>query len=388
MSENMNNQPEKEITLIDLFRLFVSKWKILVIVALLAAIVGGAIGGLLSRGNAVYKSTISFNLSPSDSTDSLLYNLQSESFAEKLLLEENGLPPKETCNAEDYAAAVEALAAFDAVRKEKAELRLALDCIQMSAIQNEYDKLESAYVAAYDIWSTYMSVQDADLKDDDKIALYYTQMKEAETAWNQYKTETYYPATEEKIDLQQKYNLANIGVRELRIEAEKAVEKVVAPWRENKEVKNQIASIMNSATYQYESLNIPVETGKNAENTKNKGYVKISIAVENDAEFAKLLLERFKERTPDFIEQHIEEISGSTHVECKLISPFASVQKVDEGFVRPAIKTGLIAAVIALVLVYAVLLVRMIVRTNANNKKTVDDCPEVAQLNDEKTIEQ
>ena len=199
MSENMNNQPEKEITLIDLFRLFVSKWKILVIVALLAAIVGGAIGGLLSRGNAVYKSTISFNLSPSDSTDSLLYNLQSESFAEKLLLEENGLPPKETCNAEDYAAAVEALAAFDAVRKEKAELRLALDCIQMSAIQNEYDKLESAYVAAYDIWSTYMSVQDADLKDDDKIALYYTQMKEAETAWNQYKTETYYPATEEKI---------------------------------------------------------------------------------------------------------------------------------------------------------------------------------------------
>lgn len=388
MSENMNNQPEKEITLIDLFRLFVSKWKILVIVALLAAIVGGAIGGLLLRGNAVYKSTISFNLSPSDSTDSLLYNLQSESFAEKLLLEENGLPPKETCNAEDYAAAVEALAAFDAVRKEKAELRLALDCIQMSAIQNEYDKLESAYVAAYDIWSTYMSVQDADLKDDDKIALYYTQMKEAETAWNQYKTETYYPATEQKIDLQQKYNLANIGVRELRIEAEKAVEKVVAPWRENKEVKNQIASIMNSATYQYESLNIPVETGKNAENTKNKGYVKISIAVENDAEFAKLLLDRFKERTPDFIEQHIEEISGSTHVECKLISPFASVQKVDEGFVRPAIKTGLIAAVIALVLVYAVLLVRMIVRTNANNKKTVDDCPEVAQPNDEKTIEQ
>ena len=369
MEQNMNHSTEKEITLVDLIRLFISKWKILVIVAVIGAILGAVFGGIFSYKTVTYKSTISFNLSPSDSTDSLLYNLQSESFAEKLLLEENGLPPKEECNAQDYDAAVLALDAFEAMRKEKAELRLEVNRIQLSAIQNEYDKLESAYLAAYDVWSTYMNVQDGSMRDEEKINASYAQMTEADAAWSAYKTEVYYPTVEKRIALQQQYNLASIELRELRIEAENAVEKVLAPWREDLEIRREIAAIMNSVTYEYESLNIPSTSVNSEEQALNKGYIKISIAVEKDEEFAQFLLERFKERTPGFVEKHIEEISGTTQAECKLISTFAEIESSTDSYLIPAIKAALIVMIAFVALTYIFFVIRLAMAANATEKK-------------------
>lgn len=385
MDQNMNNQIENEITLLDLFRLFVSKWKIIVIAALVLAIIGGVYGGFSSKAAPTYETTISFNLSPSDSTDSLLYNLQSESFAEKLLLEENGLPPVEECNAEDYAAAVEAMKVFEEARAKKAELRLELNRFQTSAVQHEYDRLKDAYKSAYDIWSTYMGVQVSEDKlNVAEIAKYYEQMTVAKDALDKYRAETYEPLMTEKIALQEEYNVVNVNVRELRTKAEDAVEKVVAPWRADEKIQEKIKSIMESVTYEYESLNVPVTTTGTSEleTVRNKGYIKISIAVVGDEELADFLLERFKERTPGFVEQHIEEISGTTQAECKLISTFADIEYSLDSIWSGVVKFAVIGGVAGVVLTYAVLALQLIIKNAEQNRKNKLDALAEAKSSD------
>ena len=75
-------------------------------------------------------------------------------------------------------------------------------------------------------------------------------------------------------------------------------------------------------------------------------FLLISIAVVGDEELADFLLERFKERTPGVVEQHIEEISGTTQAECKLISTFADIEYSLDSIWSGVVKFAVIGGVI------------------------------------------
>ena len=84
----MEQNTKKEINIVDLWQVFTKNVVLLIVIALVGAIICGAVGGVLAYVNVSYETTLKFSVSPTDDTDALLYNLQSEAFAEKLLLEE------------------------------------------------------------------------------------------------------------------------------------------------------------------------------------------------------------------------------------------------------------------------------------------------------------
>ena len=367
------------LSLSDLWRLFVSKWKVLLIVGILVAIVGGVFGVYIACTNVHYNAVISFNLSPSDSTDALLYNLQSEMFAEKLLLENNGLPPKDQCNEKDYNAALTAIGEFDAAREEKASLKKALDKYQTAIVENNYEVLVNAYNRIFDLLSVYKQAAVDSIADDAAhkamIAEYEEKLKAAEKARDDYFAGEYSTVMNGKLELQTQYNLASIDVKEKRVAAEEAIEKVVAPWRSNnKEIREKIAIITKSATYEYAKLLVS-ETNKDDENSadvQNKGYIKITLSVADDEEFANWLVERYKSRVPDFVEKHMEEITGTTNVDCTLISPFSTAKQENDGIIANVVKFALIFAVVGVVLTYIICLIQNSVVGKNTKTKVLD----------------
>ena len=391
MEQNTNSHANQEITFLDLCRLFVSKWKIMLIFALIFAIVGGLIGGLRVYGDDTYGTTMRFNLSPSDSTDALLYNLQSEMFAEKLLLEENGLPPKAECNAEDYAAAVAAIEAFNAIRLQKKELKAELDKAQTTAVEYEYNRLVAEYEAISAQVDIFLKASDevAKLIPPETIAEALSKQAAAETAKSNYMRDFYDPAMKKKNTLQDAYNLIGIEERDLREAADDAMEKVIAPWREDQEIKNQITQIMQSVTYEYESLIVPTSKEEGSESyTQNKGYIKITIDVGDDEALASFLIERFKSRVPGFVETHIEEITGTTIATCKLISTFADVEHTEANYIKAAVKNAIAGAIGAVVLVYAFFVLKLLALSSEKKRDRVEkELPVLTEKEQEETVE-
>ena len=340
---------------------------------------GGVFGVYIACTNVHYNAVISFNLSPSDSTDALLYNLQSEMFAEKLLLENNGLPPKDQCNEKDYNAALTAIGEFDAAREEKASLKKALDKYQTAIVENNYEVLVNAYNRIFDLLSVYKQAAVDSIADDAAhkamIAEYEEKLKAAEKARDDYFAGEYSTVMNGKLELQTQYNLASIDVKEKRVAAEEAIEKVVAPWRSNnKEIREKIAIITKSATYEYAKLLVS-ETNKDDENSadvQNKGYIKITLSVADDEEFANWLVERYKSRVPDFVEKHMEEITGTTNVDCTLISPFSTAKQENDGIIANVVKFALIFAVVGVVLTYIICLIQNSVVGKNTKTKVLD----------------
>ena len=76
MDQNVNGS-NGLVSLMDLWTLFVSKLKLLVIVGLLVAIASGVLGAVLSLYGNRYEAEVKFYLSPSDTSDTLLYNMHS-----------------------------------------------------------------------------------------------------------------------------------------------------------------------------------------------------------------------------------------------------------------------------------------------------------------------
>ena len=359
------------VSLFDLWKVFASKWKIIVIVGLIAALLGGGVGFLTSEPWSTYSSMISFNLTPSDSTDALLYNLQSEMFAEKLLLEENGLPKKELCNADDYAAAVKANEEYEAARAEKAALKKELDKFndvnRMTLLEKEYNH----YVTRCEELLAILDALAQDGTNIEKIDEYEEALK-AETAIRDEKYEKYARLVAQKQQKQSDFNLKSIEVKEKREASEAASEKVIAPWRESKEVRDDIATINKGVTYEYAKLGIAGSANDQAtQDAQNKGYIKITLSIDNDEKLAKDLVDLYKERVPDFVEKHMEEISGTTIAVCTLISPFSEVEESSEGIVGGIVKYAAIALVLGVILAYLGCLVVFMIKKSENARKAV-----------------
>lgn len=380
MEHKNYNADNDSITLYDLWKLFISKWKIMIVVALIAAILGAGLAFLMNKQNEIYTSVVSFNLTPSDSTDSLLYNLQSEMFAEKLLLDENGLPPKESCDAKDYDAALKAINAYEEARAKKAEAKRALDYWNdendMVSVERRYNHLVSKYNEIYDILQVYKNAYDTVAGEEthkEMMAKYEAQLEEAAIARDTYYEETYFKLLTEKQDIQREYNIATLDVKERLEESREASEKVIAPWRNNSEVRARIATINKSVTYEYAKLLVSASANDGtAQDVKNKGYIKINIAVEDDKEFAEWLVDRYKSRIPDFVEKHMEDITGTTTAICTLISPFSDINDQSNNVMSSIIKYAIAFGAVGAVATYLVCLLSFAVKRTEESKKAIE----------------
>ncbi len=387
----MNNKaPESIITITDLFKIFKSKLKFLIVIALLAGIVGGAINVLSTYNKAIYTSTVSFYSTPSDPSNTLLYNMQSETFAERLLLDENGLPAKEECaNVKDYEAAVLLIKQYNELLEQKKSIYREYIEYDSSIIQHEYDVLNEKYQNLVSRLEIYKTPQTDNIVNDDHLAMVKKLEEQVEIAYEErqeYYDTVYEPYTSTVIkkydELQKVDRQIDLVYKDMLI----AREKVVAPWRENPEIKDLVRDISKSVSYEYTLLEEPkteeeilnpslseptVGEDGEVEETRDKAYFTVRIAVANDKALAELIVEKVLLRTPGYIEQYITHRNKTVGAECIVMSPYSVVESSENLSIVNVAKNAAMFAIVAAVALYAIFVVvyvlkRIMERENSN----------------------
>ena len=356
----MEQNTKKEINIVDLWQVFTKNVVLLIVIALVGAIICGAVGGVLAYVNVSYETTLKFSVSPTDDTDALLYNLQSEAFAEKLLLEENGLPEKSECDPEDYAAALAAIEAFNAAREQKRALRREYNRLQITVVELQMKYYDQEYAKIFEQLSTYKSAPSETIANDEShkamINKLESELSDIIDERSKFIEETYNPVMLHRADLQEKLNLASYLVNDTRREAEALTEKVLAPWRESEEVQSKIQEIMSSVSYEYAKLETTETTTASKNEEQNKGYIKIYVSVDKDEELAKEIVDGLKRCVGPFVVKHIEEVTSSVQVDCMLISTISAPTRVGDNVIVKAATFAVVGGIALFAVTYIVLL--------------------------------
>ena len=396
--KNMDNQnrtnTQDEITLADIIRMFRGKAKILICVFLIAAIIGGAAGVFSAFISSPYGANIKFYLNPGANTQSLLEHLKSDAFAERLLLNEYGLPEKSEGYkgyAEAENAVKEMLEAGDEVirlNKEYSNFNYfvstdpnakAYEKITLNEIEKQHEELVAKYEAYYALLEVYKNAYSDIVAGQEshieKTKEYEDAVAKALKDLDDYRANYYYPKTEQYRALSDELNRVRADLKEKRIEADEKVEYVLAQWRTDPEVQSMVSLIRDSVTYKYatvvedDSKNNISNIDKIEQNT-NYSFLEISVAVDYDRDTADEIIDKIKSNAPDFISLNLERFTGYTEVKCTLINTNAKADSIGEvSTVQNAVLYAGVAAVLAVVLVCAVVVVRGILRPNACEKK-------------------
>lgn len=351
----------------DLLTLFVKKIKLLIVIGLIFAILGGAWGGLMDSLSMRYNAVIDISISPADETDVLLYDLRSGSFAEKLLLEKNGLPKKELCDPEDYNAALKALAEYETAREKRLEKYYELSYYYTAPIENKYQTLKNDYNEILERLKLYKAVSFEGLDKDERehhlqmIQIYEEKLEKAEQAKNTYYEEQYGPAMEKRIQLQTELSQCKDEMELKKREADESVEKVLAVWRKDEEIQRRVMRIMDSVKYEYFASEAQEEEDE-AEAAFHKGFIKISISVLNDAKFAGEIVDYFRLHVTDYVERHLEYFAGKVEVDCTIINPIVSVDSSPASLIPGIVKTAVAFGAVAVVLTYLFCVVRVLLK--------------------------
>ena len=160
MKNSVQNQ-KKELDLIDLLKVLLSKIKLIVCIALIAAFVGSALGAVITLiGKRDFGTQVEFYMSSGDPDSRVLHLLASERFAEKLLLDENGLP--KNMPGADYDAALKAKKEADAAEEALIEAKKTAKQAprELAVVQKTYEEKSRAYEDIYNLLSVYQGAGD------------------------------------------------------------------------------------------------------------------------------------------------------------------------------------------------------------------------------------
>ena len=340
----------QEITLLDLFSAIAKKWKMLLCITLAALIVGGAVGAVSAvLSNQSYGARAEFYVYSDKANKYILSLVKSDSFAETVLMDENGLPEEYKDTAE-YKTALEAnkvVAALEEEIKEKEK--------ELTKFDGEISKKNRIYTdkkAAFDEVNKYIEM------------MFSSQIVDYTEEIEKYLNEILPPIKEERDNAKKAYNDeldkkqdAEKEITDLKDEleeAEKLKDKtygvVMAQYRNAEGNSEKIQKVKESVVYSY----------ADTEDNSSQALLYADIAVSKDKELASLLLNSISKKLPEFIEDNVEQ----QDVACEYISSFSSVEKLEENSpVGEAIKYGIIAAVAGCFIVCCVVVVSIMVKS-------------------------
>ena len=357
MEENIRTQ--EEISLGDIFRILLRKIKVLVLALVIGAVVGAGFGVVRTYNVKYYGTTMQFYVNPkkdsasvtSDSQygvygaysslvmDAITKLLGSESFAEELMLDEDGIPlasvlptgeNREVIDAAiaeaqaPIAKAKEATEAADAARLATAEAQVAYN-----SAKSDYDKLIGSNMTT-------------------EIELAGAALTAATTA------------LENAEDVQAAAELKEEDAWE---DANEKLETVWTEWRKSTVYRNYVQTIVSSVSYSYYDES-------EADNTTNlaKSFIYVSIDVLNNEGFANFLFERINVVLPEYVEAKMTVPSGYVGTNCQRITRLDEVARTNEGnMASTALKYGLILGAAALIVACVVVIV-----VDRSNKKLRD----------------
>ena len=374
MEENSKNA----VTLVDLVKLFQKKFKALIVVALLAAILGGVLGGFFTVRATTYCADMEISVSPTDDGDALLYMLRSGRFAEQLLVEKNGLPPKDQCNAEDYDAALKALEELEAIRALRMEKYEEFSRHYVTDVEHVYKALTEEYDGVLTVLKMYKEAQADALVNETheaRIAEYEAKLAEVSQKRKEYYDNHYAPTMEKKFMLETELARLTDQFVDKKKDADAAVEKVMSAWRYSDNASDRISVLTNFVTYEYHILE--EETAKDAaQKAAQYGYIQIKIAVPADAipasyasgeDYVRSLVDCFETRLADRLSALLQEDLNVYETECVMINPLVQVRRVHGDVRSAAILYGVIGAVVGVVLAYVVFVLQLAMKLQEEN---------------------
>ena len=339
-----------EFDLLDIIKILLSKAKLLICITLLSAIIGGALGGAITLlGIREYGTQVEFYITPNSPDSNVLHLLASERFAEKLLLDENGLP--ENRSGAEYEAALAAKHEADAAAKALTEAKkLSKEAPRVLAIaQKNYEEKQKAYEDVYNLLNIYKSATSDKIAEDpehvQKMKQYEADLETAKQA-KKIAEEEYYAASQTALEATHKFEAAKEAAASARKKADDLAEDILEQWREEAKNKKKISLINESLSYKY----IDVETADKATGeTTNRQFLIVSISVERDEALAKRLLCNMRDRLPVFVEENIDTSNSDEETVCTLISTAAEIENLSKNsLVKEIAKFALITAVMAL----------------------------------------
>ena len=271
--------------------------------------------------------------------DAITKLLGSESFAEELMLDEDGiplasvLPTGENREVIDeaiaeaqapIAKAKEATEAADAARLATAEAQVAYN-----SAKSDYDKLiGSNMTTEIELAGAALTAATTALENAED-AQAAAELKE-ETAWE---------------------------------DANEKLETVWTEWRKSTVYRDYVQTIVSSVSYSYYDES-------EADNTTNlaKSFIYVSIDVLNNEGFANFLFERINVVLPEYVEAKMTVPSGYVGTNCQRITRLDEVARTNEGnMASTALKYGLILGAAALIVACVVVIV-----VDRSNKKLRD----------------
>lgn len=361
MEQNSYSRNNSPLSLAEVLGMFKGKLKIFVALILVTAIVAAALSFILLNVNAKYGATLTFYLTPGDSTNALLSLLQSESFSEKLLLDSNGLPPKDECDPDDYDAAMAAINELNAARIEKRELRKELDFLpsEIAVITEKHRELLDVYNRAYELLDSYLSLPSDGMINSERLSLISEcerQLSAASAELHEYEETVYNPALQRQSELNDEYTKVSRRVLDARANAERLTEVVVAPWRNSASVRKSIKQIQSSVTFEY--LKFDEAKIEYDEKNINAAFLIVTVSLSKDESIANEIFEALKERTPSYVEYNIERLVGSTEPKCSLLTPYSDSHNLNrDDLVSKVIVITILAVVVMFLLICLVVIV-------------------------------
>ncbi|MBE5751932.1 MAG: hypothetical protein E7357_05920 [Clostridiales bacterium] len=334
---------QEDIGLSDIFRILLRKIKILILALLLGAIVGGGIGLAKTRNVHYYGTSVDFYVNPkTDETsvnsesqygvygaygqhvmDNMTKLLSSDIFAEKLFLDEYGLPSQ-------YLPT-------DATEKAKIqELNAAAKPLVIIAREkdNETAIKQAAYDKAFEEYEHMVAFPD------------------------KYKDEA--PAAKAALD-SAKAALTTAKTAEKAAEdaAKEAVNASLTYWGRTSSYQSLISSARNALEISY------YDTAATSEEDLAKSFIYVKISVLNDKDFAELLLERILIVLPEYVEANMAVPTGYIGTNCQKITRLDKVTLLNDGY---ALKTAIKYALILCAAAFVVACITVVVIDRSNKR--------------------
>ena len=336
MNENNKSQ---EISFFDLCKALFKKGKIIIAVTLALLIVCGAGGALLAFvANRNYGTRAEFYIYSDKANNYILSLIQSDSFAEALLLDENGLPAEDK-DTEEYAKALDAKKAIEDKELDLEELEEQLEeyPLELTKLQKKLSEAQAKYDDVYKLLNMYkqtdMEFMDAAAKAAHavQIATFEASLTEARAAKEEAQNK-YNEKYDESKSLERTIADAKKEIVKLEKEADEAAAGILAAFRKRGDNEGKIEKIKESVTYEY----------ADGENNISQALLYVNIAVEKDEEFAQFLLEQISARLVDFVEEETPEAHAAS---CEYISTFSAVDKIEEkNMIAEAVKLAIVGA--------------------------------------------
>lgn len=350
MEENIRTQ--EEISLGEIFKILWQKVKVLIFALLIGVIVGGSVGVLATMNEKYYGTTVEFYVNPKKDEsvisnesqygvygaygrhvmDNMTKLLASESFAEQLLLDDDGLPTKFLSDENRAEIDKKIAEAGTPIATKKSAVKTAEDAREATAAA------QVAYNEKVKDWESELKVLTAGGASITEIEVAREQcLGEASSALK---------------SAQDAEELAVLAETKAIEACNDAVEAVRALWRETEIYEELIITVTESINYRYYD-----ETETDVDDLA-RSFIYVKISVLNDEKLANDLFDQLLIMLPRYVEKNMAIPSGYIGTNCQRITRLNEVEQTNSGhMLKTSIKYALLFGAMAFVIACVVVIV-------------------------------